>query len=758
MFSRRRFIQMGLVGVTGVAANTGAVQRESGNKDTVGVSRTSLKKLVSIPTTCDQCPAGCGIIAFLDGDRVVQLLGNANHPLNKGGICAKGIAGINLVNDPERLLYPMKRSGPRGSGRWTMITWDEAYSILSLRIKQLMKSKKTGEFVIDKGQDDPLLERFITAVGSVRKIDRLFLKNLNRSQAMMSMIGSPFLLEDVGRSRTVLNFGANPYANHDQFLGMAQRLVQARVEQGTKLYTFDIRMSETAAKSDSWFPLKAGTDGIVALAMAKAIVDMGLADKEFIDRKTNISLPQIKQHLSQYGSDVAEKESGVKAEDIERLAVEFAARRPSVAIIGGGASEHVNGTQNVRCISLLNWLVGNLEKKGGLFFPRFPSHFSPKSTSPSDVGLDSDNIVEGTPELWEGQTRIDTYLAYFSNPAYDDADCRSTFEYLKDEKTVQFLVVMDTHLTETGMLADMVLPAATFLEGWGLSCAPSLDNIPILNLRQPVVNLISTAKALRSPTFDMGKLLEPTFRPKGESKEIGNVCLELARRIGSVVSRRLPFKNTKDFVMKTLSSIPSLTDVEVFRRKGLWIDDAGRKNTAAKRDPAVKIFDNDSKQESYSPLPEYRSILWHRKKQEDEFILTTFKGNLRGKGAANSKWAREIVHENPLWMNKEAAKKLGIQNTDWVRVTSTVGSLTTRVLTTNRIHPESVALADGFGHTAVGNVAKARRFKSKDPDTNLIWWEKEGNGVNPSEVIEARTDPDSGGYALKDTVIRIKKL
>jgi anaerobic selenocysteine-containing dehydrogenase len=256
----------------------------------------------------------------------------------------------------------------------------------------------------------------------------------------------------------------------------------------------------------------------------------------------------------------------------------------------------------------------------------------------------------------------------------------------------------------------------------------------------------------------MGKLLEPTFRPNGESKDIGNVCLELARRIGSGVSRMLPFKDTKDFVMKTISSIPNLGDVEVFRRKGLWIDGEGRENISTKRDPTVKIFKNDLKQEAHSPLPEYRSIIGHRKKQDAEFILTTFKGNLRADGTANSKWAREIVHENPLWMNKEAAKKLRIQNTDWVRVTSSVGSLTTRVLTTNRIHPESVALADGFGHTAVGNVAKARRFKSKDPDTNLIWWEKDGNGVNPNELIEARTDPESGGYALKDTVIRVEKL
>jgi len=757
---------MGIFGVTGLAARAGAVQKGSWNKDVVGVSRTSLKPLRAIPTTCEQCPAGCGIIAYLDGERLVQLLGNPNHPNNKGGICAKGIAGINLVNDPERLLYPMKRSGPRGSGRWTMITWDEAYSDLSLRLRELMRSKRTVDFVLDKGQDDPLLDRFIDALGSARIIDRPGLKNLNRDKVIMSMTGSPFLIEDVGRSRTVLNFGANPYASHDQFLGMARRLVQARVDRGTKLYTFDVRLSETAAKSDAWFPLRAGTDGIVALAMAKVIVEKELADKEFLERKTNSSLSKIKQHLSPYGCDVAEKESGVKAHVIEQMAVEFAAQRPSVAIMGGGVDDHENGSQNVRCIALLNWLVGNLEEKGGVFFPRFPSIFQPNADDTQDVESNLDNPIRGVKELLDGPSRIDTYFAYLSNPAYTDPDCKSIDRLLSDEKKVSFLVVMDTHLTETGMLADLVLPSATYLEGWGLTSAPSLDMIPILNLRQPVVSLISTAKALRSPTFDMGKLLEPMFRPKGESEEIGNVCSELARRMGGVISRRLPFKDTKDYVTEIVSSILGLKDLDALSRMGLWVDDTEGKNNHrsgpeqgySRIVPKVKIFFDSMNQKDQPALPEYRTIERHQRKEETEFVLTSYKSNLRAKGTANSKWAREIFHENRLWMNEEAAKKLGIKNKDRVRVTSSVGSLITRVLTTNRIHPESVALAEGLGHTAVGNVAKARRFKSKDQDTNLIWWEKQGNGVNPNEIIEARADPEGGGYALKDTVIRVEKI
>ena len=101
---------------------------------------------------------------------------------------------------------------------------------------------------------------------------------------------------------------------------------------------------------------------------------------------------------------------------------------------------------------------------------------------------------------------------------------------------------------------------------------------------------------------------------------------------------------------------------------------------------------------------------------------------------------------------------MGIQNNDKVRVTSATGSLTVKVLTTHRIHPESVALAEDFGHTAVGNVAKNKRFKSKDRDTLLIWWKNKGNGVNPMEIIERKTDPVGGGLVSKDTVVRIEKI
>lgn len=763
--SRRRFIKSGLAWVAGTAASLRSFGKASSAQEMKAVSRTSLKSLRAIPTTCEQCPAGCGIVGYLDGDRLVKILGNPNHPNNQGGICAKGIAGINLVNDTERLLSPLKRAGARGSGAWTPISWDEAYTTLSNRIRQMMEEDRIFEFVVDKGHDDPLFGRFIGSLGNPREIDREILKNLNRKAAILSMVDSANLLEDIGKSRTIFNFGSNPFANHDHFIGLARRLIHATVENGAKLFTFDVRMSETATKSNAWYPIKAGTDGIVALSMAKTIVEKGLADSDFIEKETDLSLSKLERLLSPYSPQSAARVSGINASDIERLAVDFATQKPSVAFFGGGVTDHLNGTQTVRCVSLLNWLVGNLERDGGLFFPRFPEHQQHTERQSPLIPSNRGSLIRGIQELEETHARIDTYFAYLSNPAYSEPDCLSAARFLKNEKTVPFLVVMDTHLTETAVMADMVLPAAAYLEGWGLSPAPSLEGIPILNLRQPVVSLLSAARALRSPDFDVGKLLEPSFQPMGEAVEIGNMCLELARRIGGIVSKNLPYQNTLDYVSKEIPGYRIQGGLEKLKKDGFYTFISQKKTSSSRyREsklqtvPKVKMYSKSLEQKGSPPLPGYQGIASHKRKKDDEFILTSFKSNLSGRGTTNSKWTREIFHENRLWINKEVARQQGIKNGDCVRVTSKVGSLTVRVLTTSRIHPESIALAEGFGHTAVGNVARSRRFKSKDRDTALIWWSKGGNGINPMEIIEMQQDPIGGGPSLKDTVVRIEKI
>ena len=137
---------------------------------------------------------------------------------------------------------------------------------------------------------------------------------------------------DVGHSRYILNFGANPYETHYLYVPFIQRLIDAKVNLGAKLVTFDVRISQTAGKSDEWFPIIPGTDGMVVLSMAHVIANEGLWDKEFIEQWTNTSPARLLRHLGPYTPKKAESISGVRASDIERIAAEFATSKPCFAL------------------------------------------------------------------------------------------------------------------------------------------------------------------------------------------------------------------------------------------------------------------------------------------------------------------------------------------------------------------------------------------------------------------------------------------
>ena len=757
--SRRWFMKLGLSGLAGMTfAKKSGRGDSTKNPEPFAVSRTSSKQLIPVPTTCRQCPAGCGVIAYLDGDRLVQIMGNSNHPNNRGRICAKGISAINLVNDVERILYPLKRAGKGEQPGWSRITWDEALFLFQSRLERLMVQDRVDELVVDTGVSDPLFNLFLSSLGVSHRFYRQYEKNRCSSRALMSITGVSELVADISNSRTIFNFGANPYENHDHYLGFSQRLVQARTEKGARLITFDVRLSRTAAKSDRWIPIQSGTDGLLALALVRVILDEELFRKTPARSYSGTFISKLKNHLSPYTLDFAESECGIPVSDLKDLARQFVTRGPSVAIYGGGISDHTNGFENVRCVALLNLMVGNIGQPGGWIPRELPREFNPFSgneLAPETAGIGELDLKT----YLKSGNPVDTCLIYKSNPVYSHPRCGETEAILKDKRRVPFLVVMDTHMSETALLADLVLPAATSLESWGLEARMSLEHRPLVNLSQPAVSLLSDAQVLRSPDFEVGKLLERQFRPRGEAKEIGSVCIGLAHRLGEPVSSALPFRNTRDYVERTLQKLsPIYRDGvwESLREQGYWEPPESFPEKSSPED-ILKRSPYFGGNVTYS-FPQYQPVRANNNKRDNEFILTDFKTSLFSYGSANSKWSREFFHENRLWINKREALKLGIQNGSRVRVVSHAGSLIVRALTTQRIHPNSVARAGGLGHTAGGKTARGLPFQSKDPDTRLIWWAKKGNGVNPNSIIDDQKGELGFSIGLKDTLVRIEKI
>ena len=703
------------------------------------VSRYTGKFLRGIPSTCEICPARCGIIGFLEGNQLYKIGGNPRHPNNRGRICSRGLAGINIEYDPERVLFPMIRRGTRGSGNWEKISWGKAVDELANRMRIIRNSGRTQDFFFHSGGEEPLLTKeFLGAFGTPTIIDDEGLNHLNKIIAQRLTWGVGGEVPDVANSRYILNFGSNPYENHEFYVGLIGRLVEARLTKGAKLVTFDPRLSKTAGNSDEWFPIRPGTDGIVALAIAHTIMKSELYDREFLERWTNISPQMLAQHLSQYTPEMAEEISGLKADDITRIALEFAGVKPATTLSGGGVFKHFNGVHNERCVGLLNALTGNIDIRGGICLPR--TYDLEEPDLPAFTSIPAQRALT---LIREGRISCECYFSYKSNPAHANPDKNLAEEILKDEKSVPYLVVMDTHMTETAHLADLVLPAVTYLESWGLSSTPALDMIPFVSLRQPIV------------------------KPMGKSRSADEVFSELAANIGGGMERYFAFDSIEDYIGQMISKIEGLGQMgglDYLKEHGVWFDPEAKPEYKTYRrggfkTPSGKLeIDSERlKRDGFPSLPVYEPIPGHET-LTGEFILTTFKPGLMTHRTGNAKWLSEIVHDNPLWINKIAAAEFHIEKGDLVKVTSELGSFVARAHLTQGMHPWVVAIADGLGHWRYGRIARARKFKSRDHDTQLVWWGKDWFRVNPNTAIPERSDPVGGGQAWMDTRVSIMKI
>jgi len=729
--SRRDFIKWGVGGMAVLAS--GLPMEGAPAEKGKSISRTTGRMRKSIPSVCMMCPAGCGILGYLEYGKVVNIGGNPLDPNSRGRLCAKGIAGLNHLYNPDRIPSPLRRAGKRGEGRWKQISWDEAFHEITLRLKALQAEKQHHDFVLRNTWDlssNDLAWRFASAFDSSTTFHHAVLESPNGAFAIHDVTGHAMGVGDVARSRYVLNFGANPYESHYLYVPFIQRLIDARINLGAKLVTFDVRISQTAGKSDEWFPIIPGTDGAVALAIANVIASEGLWNKEFIEQQTDTTAAKLLRHLSAYTPKKAEALSGVRAQEIKRIALEFASAKPSVAIGGGGALKHINGTSNQKAILLLNAVVGSLDTRGGFIFPQ-GYRFDPPDPKPPKsrrMNPESQNLFT---RVSRGTQPLGVLMSHMDNPVYRGPNSKLISRVLQDEGRIPFHVSIDPFLNESNLYADLIMPEATYLERWDLLSPPPMDGIPYVALRQPLT------------------------KPMGQSLPFPEILIELAHRVGNGMERYFRFGRMEHYIEAMIRRIPKLVDaggIDLLMDKGIWVDPDLK--------PQRKKLNTGSGKFEFEPfLPAYSPIPHHQHLSGTQFHLITFQWNVHSYAqTANCKWLTEIVHRNPLWINEETAKKMSLSNGDRVRVTSSLGSIVTPVVVTQGIHPRVVALSDSLGRWNYGRTPQGKPFRSPDPETNLLWWGKRGTGVHPNPIIPILQDPIGEGQGWMDTVIKVEKV
>ena len=517
--------------------------------------RDKYKNVKKIPGMCQLCSTVCGIIGYVKEGRLIKVEGNPQDPNSRGHLCARGQAALNHLYHPERLLYPLKRVGARGEGKWKRISWDQALDEIAAKLKSVRDSGYPEEFALHQGRQrsKDALKRFLDAYGTKTQLSHRALCSGNRRAANLTYLWeSDWDLNDVENSKYILNFGSNAFEAHQGHVPFANRIQNGRFTNGAKLVTFDVRLSNTAGGSDEWFAPFPGTDGAIALGMAHTIMEEDLHDDDFINRWTNVSEVELRDHLKRYTPEWAAEVSGIAAADIRRVAVEFAKAAPAcTTMCNRGSSAHLNGFYNDRAINLLNALVGSVGKKGGWCWSPWSGLDPIVKTPPMPPGAQTSSVLEDPPEyplanvwrrmrvgevvylyLLQGRAKLQAYMTYNLDSPLTWPEESMTQQVLCDEKLIEFHVCINAFYNETAHYADIVLPWTTYLERWDLDARGAYNLRPYVGIRTPMVE------------------------PLGESKDVREFFPELARRIGGGMEQWYPEANVRQYMEKWAANVP----------------------------------------------------------------------------------------------------------------------------------------------------------------------------------------------------------
>ena len=450
------------------------------------------RKYTLIPTSCFNCEAGCGLIAYFDQEtgEIAKIEGNPEHPASRGRNCAKGPATLNQVYDPERVMFPMKRVGERGSGDWERISWDQALDEIGERIRKALVEKRHNEVMYHVGRpgEEGYTNRVLQAWGVDGHNSHTNICSSNARIGYQSWMGHDRPSADYANAKVIFLISSHLESGH-YFNPHAQRIMEAK-EKGATVIVADPRLSNTGAKADHWLPTWPGTEPFLLLAIARLLIEAETWQPEFMRRWTNwetflkndfpdrpVEFGELRQalldHYAEYTPEEAERISGIPASQIREIAdvigehpTKFASHNWRSA--GAG---HLGGWQVARCLFFLNVLTGSVGTVGGTsgngwnkFKPAAPLGAPPMEqwqelSWPIEYPLSYHEMSILLPHfLKEKRGKLDTYFSRVYNPIWTNPDGFTWMEALTDESMVECHVALTPTWSETSWFADYVLP------------------------------------------------------------------------------------------------------------------------------------------------------------------------------------------------------------------------------------------------------------------------------------------------------------
>lgn len=678
-------------------------------------------EVTHVNSVCTLCPGGCGITVRKVGDRAVKIEGQKDHPVSQGGICIKGLSGLQLLYGPTRVQTPMKRTGTkRGQGGWEKISWDQAISEVAASLKDLRDNGRAhalgwiaGD---DRGTTAGLMQRFMSAYGSPNFIRTPSMED-NYELVLQAMHGTPgyagFDLENAG---FVLSFGSGIVEGW----GSPVRMIRAHSgwkDKGAKLVQVEPRLSNTAAKADAWIGIEPGTEGALALGLAHVIVAESLFNASFVNGYTAGFDIWRTQVLSKYSPDQTAKITGVEAPTIVSLARAFAGARRPLAICGRGDGRTPGSFGEFAAVHALNALVGNLNRKGGVWAMPEPDHIQwpeIETDRAAAEGLQHGRIDgAGTAEYPMTRYRLNhlpealaaakpyglqALFVSGANPLYTMGDTRAVRAAMD---RIPLVVSFSSFMDETAAYADLILPNHVYLERH--------EDVPVAAGLQRTVR--SLAKPVVAPLFN--------------TRQTADVTIALAKALGGTVNAAFPWDDyaacLKDVLGDQWGPLQDAGFVEGYFRPAGWGSafetGSGRFEFAAAGRvlPDYVPADIEGDKKSYPlVLVPYDSLRLSAGYIGDTpFMIKTVSDTiLKGNDL--------LVEINP-----ETARGLGLSEGGRAMLKTPRGTAKVRVHLSDGMRPGLVGIPRGLGHSAYDKYLADK-------------------GVNVNDLIGPVNDPASG--------------
>ncbi|MBN1147965.1 MAG: molybdopterin-dependent oxidoreductase [Anaerolineales bacterium] len=677
-----------------------------------------------VPSMCEMCVWRCGLIAKVRNGRVVKLDGNPQHPHSKGRLCTRGQSGLMNTYDPDRVLTPLIRVGKRGEGLFRKASWDEALDIVAgnmLRIKQNY-GPEAMIFSSTHNLSQVQFENLLYAFGSPNY-------GTQRSLCFNAMITAFLLTYGIEEP-------ARNYDNVEFILMVGRNLMEAistsetgelaeALERGAKLVYLDPRFTKTAAKASEWIPIRPGTDSAFLLAMIHVIVINDLADCEFVKQYV-IGCDGIQDAMRSYTPEWAEEITGVPAATIERIAREYAAaKHNAMAHPGWRTSNFVNSFQTERAIATLNALSGNVLTLGGCLSADVTAEGSglgapPQPPYPRVSALRLDGAPWKYPlvplklgvfqELRDAILTGEPYQAHGwfisrQNPIQSLPDRAKTLQAFSK---MDFIATVDIILNDTAWFSDVILPEASYLERYD----------PLL------------------PMGDKVFIRQPVIQPQGEAKSALWIYKQLGERLG--LGDFFQYSDEEDYLRQQLAPLGvSLEELKAQGYAAMPEKEEEKEIVFNTTSGKIEIYSETLAKAGFSPWPTWEEP--PRPEPGQFYLLTGKVAQATQFGTQNNQLLHKYSDEPRLWMNADIAAGMNLVDGDWLEVTSQVGKVHIRLHATQAIRSDCVYMTPGYGHLSKGLTTAF------------------GVGASDSVLHVTYTDPISGGQALSQTFVSVRK-